>query len=45
VRRVRIEAEAHTGTPARLSIGDFRVQGQTRALSAYIQRTLQFPAP
>jgi hypothetical protein len=45
VRRVRIEAEAHTGTPARLSIGDFRVQGQTRALAAYIQRTLQFPAP
>jgi hypothetical protein len=44
-RRVRIEAEAHTAAPARLSIGDVRVQGQTRALAAYIQRTLQFPAP
>jgi hypothetical protein len=43
--RLRIEVAAPTGEPARLAVGDVRVQGQTRALAEYIGRTLQFPAP
>ena len=47
---VRARARAGRGrdadrVPARLTIGDLRVQGQTRALADYVHRMLRFPAP
>jgi hypothetical protein len=44
-RRVLMEAATQTGETARLTIGDLRVQGQTRSLAEYITRVLRFPAP
>lgn len=44
-RRMRVEVTAHTSEAARFSLGDLRVQGQTRALADYIRSSLRFPAP
>ena len=42
---MRVEVTAHTSEAARFSLGDLRVQGQTRTLADYIRSSLRFPAP
>lgn len=41
--KLRIEIAGTPSDPARIQIGDVRVQGQTIALRNYIQETLRFP--
>jgi hypothetical protein len=42
--RLRVAALPRAGEAARLTIGDLRIQGQTRALATYVRKMLRFPA-